>query len=501
MNAIRVSTVVLVGAVAVTSGACGEHRCDSDLACGLDERCDTTSHKCTKVDGGVAYPVDGRVAPDVWGCGSSQDCELGLEPICDLTDHQCRECQASDECEDRDVGSPHCDESTGACVQCLDSALHCVETTPVCDASTLACRGCVDDPDCEDHLDGRPACTTTGACVGCTDSVTHCAVSAPICEPTTSTCRACVAHADCDVIAGGICDYPSGECLGPEEIVYVDKSVSCDDEEGCDLAVPCCTIQAAVGKATIGRFAILVADGTYERFVVSGTIHAWVVGGGSSVQITDLTTSPQVEVADQANLILENVLVGDPGGANGYGVECNGLHPTYPIVELRRNRIVNNTGGGVSVTSCHFRVYNNVIAGNGSTTSSVGGCLFNDPVVTSDFRHNTVSDNLVSSGGAGGVQCLLPMDIHSSIIQGNFNEELGQSCIPHYSLVEDGTGDASGTHNVVGLAEFVGNGDFHLQPGSTGVDVAAPTTTLARDIDGESRCQGSCPDMGADEVQ
>jgi hypothetical protein len=41
---------------------------------------------------------------------------------------------------------------------------------------------------------------------------------------------------------------------------------------------------------------------------------------------------------------------------------------------------------------------------------------------------------------------------------------------------------------------------FHIQPTSAAVDQADPASTMMTDIDGDSRPNGTAPDIGADEL-
>ena len=480
------------------------------MGCGLDERCEVETGKCLKVDGGVAYPVDGSVvdpdggdggdAGDGGDCNGPQDCVLETEPICDTTDQQCRGCSDSDDCLAQVPTEPLCHTATGNCVVCLDDDQDCGGTTPICDDTTFDCRGCNDDADCQNNVTGRPACAPDDSCVECVTSIDHCGGNTPICNQTTNVCESCTTHSDCDTIAGGVCDYSTGACLAAADIIYVDNSGACADGGICDQNDPCCTIQGAIGKVTGSRSTILVADGTYARFDVTGATSVWIVGAGPGAQITDTSASAQVSVQDTASVVLENFLVGDPVAALGVGVDCIGINPDHPNVELLRNRIVNNAGGGVSLNNCNFRLHNNFITGNGGGGSTFGGCRIVDPVVTIEFWHNTVANNFLGGANPGGVRCDAPVDVRGSIIVGNTNDELDTNCVPYFSLIEDNTGGV-GSDNIVGVPTFVGGGDYHLQPGSTGTDQADPATTLTLDIDGEARVQGAGPDMGADEVQ
>jgi hypothetical protein len=60
-----------------------------------------------------------------------------------------------------------------------------------------------------------------------------------------------------------------------------------------------------------------------------------------------------------------------------------------------------------------------------------------------------------------------------------------------------------GTGNIVSDPQFTApaQNNFHLQVASPLRDAADPAATLADDIDGEARPQGSGRDVGADEIK
>jgi hypothetical protein len=71
-------------------------------------------------------------------------------------------CQSDNDCSGF---TPHCETTSGACVECvLDS--HCfLSVAPTCDHRTNTCVGCVSGANCANPT---PACDVTQQCVGCT---------------------------------------------------------------------------------------------------------------------------------------------------------------------------------------------------------------------------------------------------------------------------------------------------------------------------------------------
>lgn len=101
---------------------------------------------------------------------------------------------------------PFCDESSGACVACLESTDCTDAAAPRCDDG--ACVGCADTADCE-HIPGKHACDEPSqACVECTvddesacdgnscDPATNRCTSTPLGQ--TGTCKPCLADSECE---------------------------------------------------------------------------------------------------------------------------------------------------------------------------------------------------------------------------------------------------------------------------------------------------------------
>ncbi len=488
-------------------------------------------------------------------CSGPEDCFMPAAPICDTATGTCRGCEpGAGDCAEQRSETPHCAPALGSfvgrCLECYETA-HC-EGSPagrICDPGTHTCRPCEPgSSDCAALAAERPVCVPqsadarAGQCVQCLDSVEHCALdpSKPICDEATARCRGCREHTECQSPVGaGICLKDTGACLVEDEVWYVDDN-TCpalgDGSEG----NPFCSLRDAVEAVTPGRSTVYVRMGTYEDFPISigGDFPVWIVGGpgaqilvrdewrsavsifspiqvsldGLSIRGEDLSRSgveclgnvasrPTVTVrdshiegflwggvrADHCTLtLIGNAIVGNDGG---------GVISAYGNVVADRNVIRGNLGGGMSLymggyaDSYNFRITNNVIALNGSVGSEFGGVELGLPGLDSVFAFNTVMDNASDVATASGVHCTETTSIDNSVLHGNEGGDFSSLCdVVHGWTSADGD------------PLLVGSGDYHLAPGSPCIDAGDPAATLDHDIDGQSRPQGTAPDIGADEA-
>jgi hypothetical protein len=142
--------------------------------------------------------------------------------------------------------------------------------------------------------------------------------------------------------------------------------------------------------------------------------------------------------------------------------------------------------------------------GNGNTTNGIGGVTF----LAATVEFNTIADNLASDASRSGIDCGLgngsnsPEPVRNNIIVGN---SLAPKCAPEFSLFTTGT---PGGTNRVGDPKFKDTNKldptnpsfYRIDATSAAIDGADPASTLAADIDGDLRPQGSGHDIGADEL-
>jgi hypothetical protein len=190
-------------------------------------------------------------------------------------------------------------------------------------------------------------------------------------------------------------------------------------------------------------------------------------------------------------------------GNQGPGIAASG-----GSVAMARSLVVANQGGGVVLASALFDLNNNFIVRNGNPTSGFGGVLISQVTTrgTHVFEFNTVAHNQATIGSTPGVICTIvtaPLSFGSSIVFGNATgtQVEGANCAWSYSDI--GPVPVVGTGNIVSDPQFTApaQNNFHLQVASPLRDAADPAATLADDIDGEARPQGSGRDVGADEIK
>ena len=165
---------------------------DATKYCDLDGTYSGTKNNCiaSPFDAGPDAHADAHAADasiDAAPCVSSASCP-GEYPICG-DDGVCRACSTGDDskCAEHSAATPHCDTSSGLCVQCLGGADCTTATAPICGADH-ACRACVGGDTCEGHP-GTVCDAVSGECVQCVDA-TNCSGTTPLCL-ADHTCVAC----------------------------------------------------------------------------------------------------------------------------------------------------------------------------------------------------------------------------------------------------------------------------------------------------------------------
>ena len=434
----------------------------------------------------------------------------------------------------------------------------CTFELPVCSADH-ACVGCTMEAECADH-EATPHCAGSadapGACVACRDSQDCTNVAEPFCEPSTAKCRPCAKDDEC---ASEVCDEGTGQCVDEGIVVYVDGVNGAPGS--CSKTAPCKTIQEGVVAVTSTRNVIKIAPASYmETVSVSGKVLV-LTGAGVDVQPSALNM-PAISVlgaATATGVRIEGLKLHDAGGTgNADGIQCaigtaaglpkvtvvdaeidgnagqgvdatscdvtvdhstvsrnkgGALKVTTGKITLRRSKVIGNEGGGLSILGGgDFVVVNNILAKNGTPTSTFGGVRIDGAPPSGPagarFEYNTVAGNVAQSGFVSGVVCsfvTVPVAMKNSIVYGNpgaTKQVDGVNCEWSYSNIGPGP-DTDGEGNINMLPSFVSEStsDFHLMPGSAMVNMADPDSDdVDEDIDGDERpADGRC-DMGADEI-
>jgi len=240
-------------------------------------------------------------------------------------------------------------------------------------------------------------------------------------------------------------------------------------------------------------------------------------GGGIYAEASDHET---INICH--NYIHSNI--GDNGGGIFAQAELNGN------IRISANRIYTNYGAGggafLYAESGFVTFFNNLVYENNSPSYG-GGILVTTlfkgyaAVFNNTFYHN-LCEEFAREWGGGGIAAWIYQEakiiISNNILWKNSDDlyegasgiiKVGQLWIEGSTSgsieiincdIEDG--DYAGENgNISSDPLFVDpeNGDFHLQLGSPCIDSGTSKYVPSTDIDGESRPQGSDPDIGADE--
>lgn len=231
---------------------------------------------------------------------------------------------------------------------------------------------------------------------------------------------------------------------------------------------------------------------------------------GTQIALNVATNSGGGVYQNLGTLLLEdNQINGNIGSVSGGGVYQN-----TAVLRLLRNTIYSNSasgnGGGIylNATTGANQVYNNFIYDNEAT---LGGGLYNATTNTGIW-HNTFVDNTATgtNGGAifsaGGNLVIRNNIVHDNtgtgihVIAGSptigFNNVVGNSAAGYGGTASDSGGGIAQAPDYVNAA----NRDYHLDFGSSGIDVGDPAAPVAVDIDADNRPNNDEFDMGADEV-
>jgi hypothetical protein len=358
----------------------------------------------------------------------------------------------------------------------------------------------------------------TRTCVQCTmEDASACTGVTPACGEDHA-CHGCTWHAQC----GSNACLPDGSCGDNTTVAYVDPAGT--DNPSCTREAPCTKVSSALAT---GRPYVKLTGTTDEAVTVNnGRMVSFVAEPGA--KLTTTNNGSLLRIDDSAQLHVYDLEISGALGANVGIVVPAG---STAVVSLTRVKVLNNagggisvsggtlvitqsliavnTGGGVSITNAQFDITNTVIAKNGGPSAPHGGLLLSQTSSgTRRFAFNTVAQNQAMTGITPGAVCAviagLPLKLTNSIVYDNSTgaQVEGNNCSWTYSDI--GPTPAAGMGNINAPPMFVDplKNNFHLQAGSPALRAADPSADLtgptARDIDGDART--SPADIGADEV-
>ena len=221
------------------------------------------------------------------------------------------------------------------------------------------------------------------------------------------------------------------------------------------------------------------------------------VGGGG---VTCYNSSPILINC----MISENVMQGT-GGYGGGGLYCQNSSPilincaiignTTPALQQGgAGGVVCRSGSCPILTNC--TIVRNLASGPGYSSGGLLCEVYSSPILTNcTIAGNTASGEL---GGAGGVYCTgssLPT-LANCVVWANYGGSVGGLLEARYSCIQ-ATEVSPGEGNIDVDPRFLGDVDFHLQPGSPCIDAGTSEGAPTTDIEGNTRPCGLAVDMGA----
>ncbi len=369
--------------------------------------------------------------------------------------------------------------------------------------------GCTEDSQCA----GQVCDTQMHACVACTtDKAAACTGTTPVC--TNDACAACTADAQCP---SGVCRF-DGSCEDEGRVAYVGvgamgttctKADKCAYTTGVNAGKPVVHFDAG---AYTGNFLVPANVTLVGRDVVlqamTGTILAISPGRVVTVEMLAMragTTGSGVtgaQLGTGASLTLDGC---DVGGTEGIGIDV----PNGGSVTLSRTTVHDNLLGGIYLrtSGCLLDMTNTLVYLNGGAAMSqnVGGVMITGSLAAgSRIDFDTIVDNganATASAHAGGIVCdNAAFSITNSIIAHNsVGGSTTASNANTFGLCSVTTGDIVLPALDTLLFRDAANHDYHLTAG-TPAEGHAVATSIAIDIDGDHRPQGTGFDTGADEL-
>lgn len=387
-----------------------------------------------------------------------------------------------------------CDDGGDAPIACMSND-QCAAPKAICDvAGSKICVQCI-------------APGQTSACMGAT----------PTCS-SDNTCQACSAHADC----GSAACLPDGSCAMENEVAYLDSGGT--DNPTCSKALPCTKFDKAL---VTGRMFVKIKGMINEQVTINNRSVTLLADPGAKLTSTNSGVILRVDGSSVVNIY--DLEISNGLGAGGIGLSMPAGNSA--TVNLRRAKLLNNTGGGIntsngnltvsqstissnagggiSLTNGTFVIVGNVFFNNGTQLGSVGGVAITaSQNAANRLEFNSFNKNQTQDGLGTAIQCIAgSFTARNNILSGNGTasnlEQTGGTCLHAYSIVRPGALPAgTGNSAMDPLFTNTTTGDLHLMAGSPALGAADPSSNLlgAAEFDIDEQKRTSPADLGADEV-
>lgn len=365
----------------------------------------------------------------------------------------------------------------------------------------------------------------TQTCVECTQQeAAACTGAAPVCGDDHA-CRGCAAHAEC---AGSDVCLPEGACADPGQVAYVKPpALGGTDNTSCTLAMPCTKVASALQT---GRPYVKLAGTNDEGGTLTLDNRNVTLLAEQGAKLVRTSNGLHVEVKGTSQVEIHDLEISGASGAQGIGISMppgnaakltlrrakilnnagGGISATGGTLTVTQSTVSNNTGGGISATGGTFAIVGNMFFGNGALTGTTGGISISTAQNAANrFEFNSFNKNTATDGFAPAVQCMVggTFMARNNIISGNLAptsmDQVSGNCMHAYSIVRPGMlPPGANNSNADPLFVNTTTGDLHVQPGSPALGAADPNSDLTglagRDIDGDARTRPA--DIGADEA-
>jgi hypothetical protein len=163
-------------------------------------------------------------------------------------------------------------------------------------------------------------------------------------------------------------------------------------------------------------------------------------------------------------------------------------------------------GGGLRINRCApFTLTNAIVAANDASDLGSGIGVTFDSV--GRIGHATIADNVAGDSAGLRVDLRSVVTVENTIVASQTVAIMNTDSVDGRVAAKTILFDDNGTDTSNGVAvvdEVMGPAmlrpDYHLAPASGAIDAAPASSALATDVDGDSRPQGTAPDVGADEA-